>query len=370
MRSIVRAAGLGLVAVALGACAAGGAPASKPSAPSSAATQPPAAQAPAAQAPAAAKPAASAPAAPPPVEQIKVSFAADSAIYAPHFIALEKGYYREEGIEMEMVRAGGGVATPALISGEFQYSTSAATALSAAIKGAPLKIVYTNADRPNYDLWSTNPDIKSLNDIVGKSVGVQSRGDTSEIVARIILQQRGIDPNSVSYAILGNGPQLMGAVQAGSVDTVVLPYNFAVELQQFAPRGTRLVDIRSEVRMLYTGVATNDSELSQHRERARRFLRGTIRGREYYKAFKDETVEILGKYNGLSHAANEADYDDTLSTMTDDGTMPAEVQQRDAVVRAALNEVEQFPPVEQMYDYSLSREIYQALRASGLQPAR
>jgi ABC-type nitrate/sulfonate/bicarbonate transport system substrate-binding protein len=359
-----------LAAVAVACGAGGGAAGSKPSVPA-AATQPPAAQAPAAQAPAApAKPAPSAPAAPPPVEQIKVSFAADGAIYAPHFIAVEKGYYQEEGIEMEMVRAGGGVATPALISGEFQYSTSAATALSAAIKGAPLKIIYTNSDRPNYDLWSTNPDIKSLSDIVGKSVGVQSRGDTSEIVARIVLQQRGIDPNSVAYAILGNGPQLMGAVQAGSVDTVVLPYNFAVELQQFAPRGTRLVDIRSEVRMLYTGVATNDSELSQHRERARRFLRGTIRGREYYKAFKDETVEMLGKYNGLSRVANEADYDDNLTTMTDDGTMPAEVQQRDAVVRAALNEVEQYPPVEQMYDYSLSREIYQVLRASGWQPSR
>jgi ABC-type nitrate/sulfonate/bicarbonate transport system substrate-binding protein len=321
-------------------------------------------------APAAPKPVPTAAALPPPLEQIKVSFAADSAIYAPHFIAVEKGYYREAGIEMEIVRAGGGVATPALIAGEFQYSTSAATALSAALKGAPLKIIYTNADRPNYDLWSTNPDVKSVNDIVGKSVGVQSRGDTSEIVARIVLQQHGIDPNSVSYAILGNGPQLMGAVQAGSVDTVVLPYNYAVELQQAAPRGTRLVDIRSEVRMLYTGVATNEAELSQHRDRAQRFLRATIQGREYYKAFKDETVEILGTYNGLSHQANEADYEDTLSTMTDDGTMPAEVQQRDAVVRAALNEVEQFPPIEQMYDYSLSREIYQTLRASGWKPAR
>ena len=52
-------------------------------------------------------------AAPPPIEHIKVSFAADSAIYMPHFIAMDKGYYQEEGIDMEIVRAGGGAATPA-----------------------------------------------------------------------------------------------------------------------------------------------------------------------------------------------------------------------------------------------------------------
>jgi ABC-type nitrate/sulfonate/bicarbonate transport system substrate-binding protein len=330
-------------------------------------TAPPVAQAPSAPAP---NPASSAPTGPPPTEHIKVSFAADGAIYAPHFLALEKGYYQEEGIEMEMVRAGGGVAIPALISGEFQYSTSASTALGAALKGAPLKIVYTNADRPNYDLWVTTADVKTLSDIVGRSVGVASRGDTSEIVARMVLLQHGIDPNSVTYAVLGSGPPLMGAVQAGSVDTVVLPYTYAAELQQAAPRGTRLVDMRSEVRMLYTGVATNDPELSQHRDRAKRFLRATVKGREYYKAFKDETVEILGKYNGLSRQANEADYDDTLSTMTEDGTMPAEVQQRDAIVRAAVNEVEQVPSVEQMYDYSLVKEIYRELQASSWRPTR
>src|SRR4051812_8035754 len=52
------------------------------------------------------------------LEPIKVSFAADSAVYAPFFIAMEKGYYADQGLAIEMVKAGGGVATPALIAGE------------------------------------------------------------------------------------------------------------------------------------------------------------------------------------------------------------------------------------------------------------
>jgi len=64
------------------------------------------------------------------------------------------------------------------------------------------------------------------------------------------------------------------------------------------------------------------------------------------------------------------DYDGTLGLMTDDGSMAAEVQQRDAAVRAGLNGVAQVPRADQMYDYSLIQAAYQELRASGWKPTR
>ena len=50
-----------------------------------------------------------------------------------HFVALEKGYFREKNLTVEYIRAGGGVATPALLSGGLHFSTSAGSALSAGI---------------------------------------------------------------------------------------------------------------------------------------------------------------------------------------------------------------------------------------------
>ena len=67
---------------------------------------------------------------------------------------------------------------------------------------------------------------------------------------------------------------------------------------------------------------------------------------------------------------NEVDYDETIGLMTDDGSMPVEVQQRDATVRAALNGIATVPPADQMYDYSVMREVHRELRASGWKPAR
>ncbi|HLH21647.1 MAG TPA: ABC transporter substrate-binding protein [Chloroflexota bacterium] len=319
-------------------------------------------------APAAAAPAAAAPASPPPAETIRVTFASDSAVYAPHFIAIEKGYYQEEGIEMEMISAGGGAGTPALISGDVQYSTSAASSLSAMLKGAPLKVIYTNADRPGYELRSTSPDVRTLADLVGKSIGVHSRGDSNEVAARIVLQQQGVDPNAVTYTPLGGGSARLVAFESRAVAAVVLSTSDVVQLRDVLSNGHLLSDMRREVQMLYTGLATSDQELQQHRDRAMRFLRATVKGREYYKRYREETLQIMSKYNGDPREANEADYDDVLASMTEDGTMPVEAQRRDAQVRAEVNDVDQYPPVEQMYDYSLIKEIYRELQASGWQP--
>ncbi|HZR99442.1 MAG TPA: ABC transporter substrate-binding protein [Chloroflexota bacterium] len=369
MQSALYAASGVLLAVLLAACSSGAAPASKPSAPAA-----PAAAAPTRAVPTSgpARPAPSAPATPPPVEHIKVSFAADSAIYAPHFIALEKGYYQEEGIDMEMIRAGGGAATPALISGEIQYSTSAATSLSAMLKGAPLKVIYTNSDRSFDELWTTTDGIRTLQDLVGKSIGIQTRGDTMEIESRLMLMKYGIDPNTVSFNAMGVGNQRLAALEAGVIPAAVLSIPDAVLLKETgaAARAYRVADFRNEIQMLYTGLATSDQELRGHQDRARRFLRGTVKGREYFKLFKDETLAIMEKYNGNPRPVNEADYDATLPALTEDGSMPAEVQRQDAIVRAQVNDVDQVPPVEQMYDYSLVKDIYRELHASGWKPTR
>src|SRR5262249_1419593 len=262
MRSVAHTIALALLAVGLAACASGTTPVGQPTP-----APPTAAAAPAATTVAAA--------APPPPEQIRVSFAADGAVYAPHFIALEKGYYAEAGIEMEMVRAGGGAATPALISGEIQYSTSAGTSLSAMVKGAPLKVVYTNSDRSFDELWTTTPGVRTLQDLVGKSVGIQTRGDTTEIESRLMFMKDGIDPNTVSLNALGVGNQRLAALEAGVIPAAVLATPEVVLLKETGagPRAQRVADFRNEIRMLYTGLATHDQELRDHKDRARRFLR-------------------------------------------------------------------------------------------------
>lgn len=315
----------------------------------------------------AAAPPAGAPAA---VEPLKVAITTDAAMYAPHYLAIEKGYYAEEGLAVEIVKLPGGVATTALIAGELAYGTSTAAALNAALIGAPLKIILASADRPVHEIWSTGPEVESLSDLPGKTLGVPSRGDGNEVAARIALLQRGIDPGTVNWFTIGSGAQRLAAVQGGMVTAAVLPIADLVEMRESLPGGRRLVSLTDEVRLMFAGVVSSDQELREQRDRARRFLRATAKGREYMKAYRAETLAILQDYNPIRPAGNEIDYDTVIGAMSAEGSLAPEVQRRDAEVRAALNGVDALPPLEQMYDFSLVREAYQELRARGWQPAR
>ncbi|HLH21650.1 MAG TPA: ABC transporter substrate-binding protein [Chloroflexota bacterium] len=348
-----------VVTLALAACTP--APPAPAAAPAVAEAQPPAERA---------VPAAAQPTAPPSLRKIRVDYASYSAVYAPHFIAADKGYYAEEGLEMEMVEAPGTTGIAAVLAGETQFTTSASSSLSAILSGSPMKIIYTNADRPGYELWSSGPEIRALPDVSGKSVGIAGRGDTMEISTRLLLAQHGLDPDGVTFAALGFGSGRLAAVESGAVAAAILGIADVERLRQDGPKGVRLADAAREVKMLYTGVATGDKLIADDAPLVRAFLRATVKGREYAKRYKDETLEILGKYNGLPRDVNEPDYDSTLTTMTEDGTLAPDVQAADARVRAELIGVPADRPTSEMYDYRFVKDAYAELQQRGWQPAR
>jgi NitT/TauT family transport system substrate-binding protein len=299
-----------------------------------------------------------------------MAYPATEAAFAPFFIAVEKGYFAEVGLETELTLSGGGAATAALISGELHYSGSPASALNAALIGAPLQVIYTTSEHPTSELWSTAPDVRTFADVLGKSIGVTNHGDTTELAVRMALTQRGIDPDAVSYVALGVGGQRLAAIQAGALETVVLLPTDVAEVQESVPQAHRVLDLGEDVQMLMGGVATSKRELTEHRDRTRRFLRAVMKARQYYQAFREDTIQVLAKYSGAPRAANEFSYDMSLSHLADEPSMSVEVQRRDAAVRAVANGLAQYPPVEDIYDYSLVKDAYRELEASGWQPTR
>lgn len=299
-------------------------------------------------------------------QKIKVSFAALSASYLDQIVAIEKGYFGEEGLEIEMIKAGGGVATPALISGELHFSTSAGSALSAMMKGAALKVVYTNLDRPGYQLWSSRPEIKSLRDLIGKQIGITSRGDTHEISVRLLLKKHNIDSNKVIFTPLGFGSTRLAAIKAGSVDSATLGAGDFAELEK--PRGNMLADIEKEVQFAYTGVAVSNRLLAEQRVLVERFLRGVVKGREYARRYREQTIAFLGKHNGRTADVNRIDYDSTLPTMTAEGAVSEDALKGDVAIRAELLKVTNPPAVNGLFDYSLVKKIYEQLKADGWRP--
>jgi NitT/TauT family transport system substrate-binding protein len=228
-------------------------------------------------------------------EKVRFSVAAVTASYMDEFVAIEKGYHRAEGLTVEMIRAGGGIATQALIAGDLHFSTSAGSALTAMLRGAEIKVIYTNIDRPGYQLWSARPEIKNLKDLIGKRVGVTSRGDTQELSVRLLLRKHGIDANSVVYIAVGFGGARLAALQTGTVDAVPLGAGDFAQLKQ--PKGHMLGDTEKEIRFAYVGLAVPNRLLARQPNLVERFMRSVIKGREYARRYREQTILMIGKYN-------------------------------------------------------------------------
>jgi len=137
-------------------------------------------------------------------EDITVSYAALTAAYMDHIVAIEKGYILEEGLNVKIMRAGGGTATQTLLSGQLHFSSSAGTALSAALRGGLVKIVYTNMSRPTYRLVSNKPEIRTLQDLVGKKIAINTFGDTGHLATLLLFKKYGLDTKSFLFIAVRN----------------------------------------------------------------------------------------------------------------------------------------------------------------------
>lgn len=296
-----------------------------------------------------------------------------SISFGPYIVAIAKGYYTQEGLDVERVNAQGSVATAALLSGSANISTSSSAALSAILRGASLKIVYTMMDRPNYQIWSTSPELKTLQDLKDKNVGVQTRGDTYEIAVRLTLRSAGLSPDWVAYTPIGAGAAARAIIESGKLPAVAIAKE-DVDLLAGSPalqRGHMIVNTFETIRMPYTGAAVSDKFLTDHPDVIKRYLVATMKGLRYVRAFRAQTNAILKKEGSeLDDRTADLNYSDVTETLTDKGEGSEDNLRQDMEVRASLLNVspDKVPSVGKVYDYRLLREANAELDASGWKP--
>ena len=299
-------------------------------------------------------------------ENIAVSLVTPSAAYMDHFVAIEKGYFREQNLNVEYIRAGGGVATPALMSGELHLSTSAGSALSAGLRGGPLKIVYTNLSRPSYKFISTKPEIQTLKDLPGKKIAINTFGDTQHLATLLLLKKHNIPSTSVLFIAMGRNETRFAAFKTAAIDaTPLLPRDV---LQVGQSKGPVLADIAKEIQLIWSGAVTSNRLLGENRGLVERFLAGAIRGREYARRYKEQTLAIIAKYDKSAREGIELDYDATLASMTAEGSVTDDVLRDEIATRAELTKMSNPPDKDRLFDYSIVKKIYAELKVSGWQP--
>jgi NitT/TauT family transport system substrate-binding protein len=289
---------------------------------------------------------------------------------SPYLVAWTKGYFADEGLDFKYTLANGGVATPALLSGNVDASASSASALAAIMRGGAMRIVLVLQNRGLYSLWSTRPDIRALADLKGKQIGIETRGDAGEVATRIALQQAGIPPDSVGYTPLGtaNGASAMSGLTPAFVlaSTDVTQLRITGELKK-----AHLVMDYKNIHLPIDGLAVSEKTITDRPELLHKMLRAIVKGMAYVRAYKQQTIAMMLKLLPSSTTAIEsADYDAFLAGLSPDLVVNNEDIRGDLDVRAVLLNMprDSVPPIDAIYNFAPLRAAEAEVRASHWNP--
>lgn len=282
-------------------------------------------------------------------------------------VARDRGYYREEGLEVQLIVMPSAIGTQALIGGNVKFSTLGGAGLLPILRGAPLRFLFATFNRPMFWLYSKS-DIRSVKDLKGKKVGVSSLGSGPDSLLRDLLRKHGLEGGrEVVILPMGAGTARFYALQAGSVDASMLsiPANF---MAQEAGYRELVSFIDQEWVELQGSVVVTEQLLASDFAQVERFVRATLKGFLYFRDQRSETIAILARFLRMREDAAAKIYDVVRPGMTVDGTVGEELQRRSfehVLGRLALKDP---PRLEKIFDYSLAMKIRQELRARGWKP--
>src|ERR671936_656991 len=166
---------------------------------------------------------------------IAVPVTPPNVVHLTPYVADALGYFKDENLTVELVKFDGGVGSlRASASGAIDLAgTSSEPVLDAVANGADVKIVYSYA--PNVDVsFAVGPNVKSMADLKGKTMGIQDAGGFADVMTRIVLKKAGIDPKDVKFFTTTTAGRVQ-ALATGQTDTAVLHIDQVKTAQKQTP---------------------------------------------------------------------------------------------------------------------------------------
>jgi len=235
-------------------------------------------------------------------------------------VAQTKDFFKQEGIEAEIIRMNPNVATMALVSGDIDYSTLIGSVIGANLKGARLKMIACSQDRTPLSLVG-KAAIKSVKELKGKTIGVGSYGSTPDIIARMVVKHYGVDPETeIKMLALGSDSARLTALKEGVVDAIIVapPVDFEGKKMGFNIL-SRAGDI---LRFPYNGLGTSVEKITERPDGVKRVIRAIVRANGFIRRNREGAIQVLVNWTKTKPEFAEAAYDSTVGVFSQDGTIP------------------------------------------------
>jgi NitT/TauT family transport system substrate-binding protein len=229
-------------------------------------------------------------AAAPELRKVTLSYSAVSMTWFPVKVAVEKGFFRSEGLDPQLIQMNGNVATVALANGHIDFSLNISPVLNGAMQGLGTKLVAALNSRPLFALV-VRPEITSTSELRGKVFAVASFGNTQAILTEKHLQHFGLKKGDYQLLALGATPARIAALDKNIAQGSLMPLPTNVQLEN---KGYRLLGNTAEIVVNpIAGLGVHEERIKKDSDLIKRALRATLRSLQLLQTNPKDTVKIL-----------------------------------------------------------------------------
>lgn len=273
----------------------------------------------------------------------------------PVTIALEKGFFRDEGIEPLMVRMSAGTAVQATIGASVDYNLMPGASGTASLNGAPVRIVMGIFTRPLHVLVGRK-DVGSYRDLKGKKIGISSFGATADVLVRLGAMHFNMDPSRDIFIVqVGGSSARFAALESGSIDATPLDIAYLPKAQQMGFKA--IVDFAELFEAPVSAWVTTDKKIRENPQEIKQIIRATLKGVEHYKRNKEEMVKRLASDFKIDDAGARFLYETSLRSLTQDGTMTETGTELFIKQSKTVLKITKEIGASQVMDWSLVRQV-------------
>ena len=287
-------------------------------------------------------------------DKVRISVTNPNMSFLPSGVALKKGFFKDESLDVEIIRMNVPNIITALVTGDIGYTLIFGSVVRGALRGMPVRALASLLDGSTHALVA-KPEYKSGKDLKGKTVGIGNFGGTDEVAGRLMLKSFGLDTDKdLKFIALGPDRARLAALKEGLVDVAVIaPPGDALGRQMGFNVLLRAYEVFS---FPFIGVGANLKTIKERPEEAKKVVKAMVRANRFIREDKEGAVRILMEWGKVERDHAVASYDATWKVFSPDGNIPAEglrlvVEQAKAELKitreVSFNEIADLAPLRE-----------------------
>ena len=273
------------------------------------------------------------------------------------FYARDRRFFEKEGLDVKIIVVQTSAALAALVTGNVDYTTLSTSAIEAALRGMPVRLVAVTSQQPVWGLV-VRKEIAKVTDLKGKKLAVSSYGGASYAAVLYILKHYGLNPKEVTILATGDTIARIAALQNEAVDAAIIPAPGDMKARALGDFRL-LLDVGTVYKLPMGGISASLAKVRENPTEVKKVVRAVVGATKFIvdSRNKDEVLNYLATGFKLDKNSVEELYRRIIPSLSPSGMVDGDKIK--LVIDSALERGLTDKPVDPdaVVDFSLARDL-------------